>query len=70
MRNKIRGRFRGTSNNCVGEQNSNYLLRKTLRQFLLSYTGVRRSSNPPLKTHSKFYLVFNWTENFENKKGN
>jgi len=31
----------GTSNTFVGEQNSNYLLRKTklLRQLWLSYTG-------------------------------
>jgi len=30
------GGSRGTSNNCVGEQNRNYLL----RLFLLSYTGA------------------------------
>jgi len=35
---------------CVGEQNSNYHLRKTkaLRQFLLSYASVRRTLDPPL----------------------
>jgi len=41
----IRGGSRGTSNNCVGEEKSKYLLRKTklLLKFLLSYTGVRRT---------------------------
>jgi len=38
--------FAPSSNNCVGEQTSNYLLRKT--KFLLSYTGVRRTLIPPL----------------------
>jgi len=38
----VRGRSRGTSNNCVGEQN--YLRRKIkLKASLLSYTGVRRA---------------------------
>jgi len=36
---------RSTLNKCVREQNSNYLLKKT-GQFLLSYTGVRRTLNP------------------------
>jgi len=35
------GGSRGTSNNCVGKQNSSYLLRKT------KLTGVRRTLNPP-----------------------
>jgi len=37
--------LRGTSNNCVGEQKSNYLLG---RLNLLSYTGVRRALNLPI----------------------
>jgi len=44
--NSFRGGSRGTSNNFVGEQNSNYLLRKTkMKEILLSYTGVRRTIN-------------------------
>jgi len=45
--------FRGESRGMLqlrGEQNSNYLLRKTKlkAKFLLSYTGVRRTLNTPL----------------------
>jgi len=39
-----RGGSRGTSNNCVGEQTV-IIFRE---QFLLSYTGVRRTLNPPV----------------------
>jgi len=45
----FRGGSRGTPNNCAGEQNSNYLLRKT-KQFLLYCTGrqVQSTLNPLL----------------------
>jgi len=42
-----RGGFRGTSNNCVGEQKINFS-ELNLKQFLLSYTGALRALNPPL----------------------
>jgi len=48
---KPRGGSRGMSNSCIGEQKSSYLLRKTkLKQVWISYTGVRRTLNLPLKT--------------------
>jgi len=44
------GGSRGTSNNCIGEQNS-------LRQFLLSYKGVRRTLSLPLSHLNNIVLI-------------
>jgi len=45
------GGSRGTSNNCVREQKLQLSFgeRLNLRQFLLSYTGVRLTLNPPME---------------------
>jgi len=57
----IRGRSSGMSNNYVGEQSSNYFLRKTkLKAIFTLLTGVRYTLNPPLSVPSAlgFHATF------------
>jgi len=49
----FRGGSRGTPNNCAGEQNSNYLLRKTTAIFALLH---RSTGSKYLKSTSAFVL--------------